>query len=172
MVIGVFFSEAGTRLLTYFSDCDPRLEEIRRDLIVTNNWSDEEFERVARRLKEYRYGIEIRKVDLGYLRDFLLGKREFLLRLLENPNLLEHESFTEVLLAVFHLVDECAARDDFKDLPETDYAHLAGDIRRAYTLLVHEWLAYMKHLKDAYPYLFSLAIRTNPFDLSASPIVR
>jgi hypothetical protein len=26
-------------------------------------------------------------------------------------------------------------------------------------------------LKDNYPYLFSLAMRTNPFDLSASPIV-
>jgi hypothetical protein len=33
-----------------------------------------------------------------------------------------------------------------------------------------EWLAYMKHLKHAYPYLFSLAMRTNPFEAEASPI--
>ena len=57
-------------------------------------------------------------------------------------------------------------------MPDTDYKHLSGDIKRAYTLLIHEWLDYMKHLKDNYPYLFSLAMRTNPFDRDASPIVR
>jgi len=39
-------------------------------------------------------------------------------------------------------------------------------------LLVHQWLDYMKHLKDNYPYLFSLAMRANPFDQDASPIVK
>jgi len=29
----------------------------------------------------------------------------------------------------------------------------------------------MEHLKVNYPYLFSLAMRTNPFDRDASPIV-
>jgi len=33
-------------------------------------------------------------------------------------------------------------------------------------------LAYMKHLKKEYPYLFSLAVRTNPFDPGASVEVR
>jgi hypothetical protein len=65
-----------------------------------------------------------------------------------------------------------SVRDDVKNLPETDLAHLAGDIRRSYRLLGHQWLEYMKHLKDNYPYLFSLAIRMNPFDREASPIVR
>jgi hypothetical protein len=40
-----------------------------------------------------------------------------------------------------------------------------------YELLAAQWLAYMKHLRDNYPYLFSLAIRTNPFDPDASPEV-
>lgn len=39
-------------------------------------------------------------------------------------------------------------------------------------LLAGEWLAYMGHLRESYPYLFSLAARTNPFDRNASPIVR
>ncbi len=55
-----------------------------------------------------------------------------------------------------------------KDLPDTDYEHLSGDLKRVYQLLVREWLSYMEHLKGAYPYLFSLAVRTNPFDSSAS----
>ena len=171
MVIGVFFSEMGTKLLMYFSDCDPGLDTIRNDLIVTNDWSEEEFMRVSKRLKNYNYQVEIQKVDLGNLRTFLIGEREFLLRLLENPYLLEHEAFTELLRAVLHLAEELSQRKDVKHLPETDYYHLAGDIKRAYVLLVHQWLEYMKHLKDNYPYLFSLAMRMNPFDEEASPLV-
>ncbi len=172
MVIGAFFSEIGTKLLTYFSDFDPKLDEIRKYLIVTNNWSEEEFLSVSKRLKKYDYGIEIQKFDLDGLRNFLLGKRDFLIRLLENPTLLEHESFTGLLQAVFHITEELDSREDVKALPAADYAHLAGDINRGYGLLVHQWLDYMKHLKDNYPYLFSLAMRTNPFDRTASSIVK
>jgi len=171
MVIGAFFSEVGTDLLIYFSDFDPKLDNIRKNLIVTNNWSEQEFSNVSKRLKNYNYSVEIQKVDLVHLRSFLIEKRAFLVRLLENPILLEHESFTELLRAVFHLTEELESRKDVKKLPDTDYAHLAGDIKRAYILLVYEWLDYMKYLKDNYPYLFSLAMRTNPFDQNASPIV-
>lgn len=172
MVIGVFFSEIGAGLVTYFSDFDPKLEKIKQELIVRPNWSEKEFSAVSKRLRGYHYGVEIQKVELEYLRDFLIAKRDFLLRLLENPNLLEHESFTELLRAVFHLTEELQGREDISQLPDSDYEHLAGDIKRAYVLLVQHWLDYMKHLKNNYPYLFSLAMRTNPFDQSASPIVK
>ena len=172
MVIGVFFSEVGTKLLTFFSDFDPRLEQIKKDLVVTKNWSEVNFINISRRLRNYDYGIDIKKVNLEHLRDFLITRRDFLLRLLENPTLLEHESFTEVLRAVFHMAEEFAARKDVKKLPDTDLEHIAGDIKRVYTLLVHQWLDYMKYLKDNYPYLFSLAMRTNPFDETASPVVK
>ncbi|HEA46916.1 MAG TPA: hypothetical protein ENH97_00700 [bacterium] len=172
MVIGAFFTEVGTRLLTYFSDLDPKLDKIRKELIVTNNWSDQEFLSVSKRLKNHDYGVEIQKVNLEDLCRFLTGKRNFLLRLLENPNLLEHETFTDLLQAVCHLTQELSYRKDFSQLPDTDYEHLAGDIKRVYILLVNEWLGYMKYLKKNYPYLFSLAMRINPFDQKASPIVK
>jgi hypothetical protein len=172
MVIGAFFSEVGTRLLTHFSDWDPKLDNIRKELVVTNDWSQEEFLGVSKRLRKYDYGIDIQRVDLEGLRKFLGSKLDFLLRLLENPTLLEHESFTDLLWAVFHLAEELAARDSFSRLPQTDYKHLAGDIQRIYVLLVHQWLNYMEHLKDNFPYLFSLAMRTNPFDQEASPILQ
>jgi hypothetical protein len=172
MVIGTFFSEVGTRLLTYFSDFDPHLDDIRKKLLVANDWTDQEFRDVSHRLRRYKYGIDINKVDLEHLRDFVVGKREFLVRLLENPTLLEHESFTGLLRAVFHMVEELESREDLKSLPDSDYQHLAGDMKRVYILLVSEWLDYMKHLKNNYPYLFSLAIRLNPFDLEGSPVVK
>src|SRR5262249_55930524 len=101
------------------------------------------------------------------LRDFLVGKREFLLTLMENPNLLEHEEFTDLLWAVFHLLEELQARKELAALPHTDLDHLTGDIRRVYCHLVIAWITYLHHLKTDYPYLFSLAVRTNPLNPSA-----
>lgn len=95
-----------------------------------------------------------------------------MLRLLENPALLEHESFTELLRAVFHFSEELERREKVTQLPDADYEHLAVDVKRAYTLLAQQWLDYVKYLKDNYPYLFSLAMRINPFDQTASPFVR
>jgi len=172
MVIGSFFSEVGTLLLTYFSDFDLELSTIRKHLIVTNNWSDEEFVAVSKRLRNYDYKVDIRRIDMEGLKGFLVSKRDFLLRLLENPALLEHETFTELLRAVFHFSEELERRERVTGLTDADYDHLAVDVNRAYTLLVQQWLDYVKYLKDNYPYLFSLAMRTNPFDQTASPFVR
>jgi hypothetical protein len=94
-----------------------------------------------------------------------------MVRLLENPLLLEHESFTDLLWAVFHLTEELDSRDSLEGLPGIDMEHLAGDAARAYERLTGQWLSYMEHLKKAYPYLFSLALRLNPFDPEASVFV-
>jgi hypothetical protein len=172
MVIGAFFSEAGTWLLKSMSVFDPESERIRKDLLKANELSEHDFLLLIKRVKSYDYRIDIKKGELEELRNFLIQKNDFFLRLLENPSLLEHESFTNLLWAVFHLAEELGYRKDVKKLPDTDYEHLAGDIKRVYALLVSEWLAHMKHLKHNYPYLFSLAIRMNPFNPDASPEVR
>jgi hypothetical protein len=171
MAIGTFFSEVGTDLIAYFSLFDPACRDIGKNLAMTKNFTDREFITVSERLKNYDCNIITEKKDLENVKRFLIGKREFLLRLLANPNLLEHDSFTNLLWAVFHLTDELAHRKDVKKLPEADYKHLAGDVKRAYVLLLSEWVDYMKHLKHNYPYLFSLAMRTNPFDANAQPEV-
>jgi hypothetical protein len=164
MVIGAFYSEVGTALLKLLSVYDMRYEAFHGNLIITGRWNDQDFARVRREMLSFDYHLNSRKKGLDTLSSFLLNKREFLLRLLENPNLLEHESFTDLLWAVFHLTEELSARTDLGKLPEQDHDHLSGDIKRAYILLVIEWLSYMNHLKVDYPYLFSLAVRTNPFN--------
>lgn len=171
MVIGAFFSAVGTKLLTYLSDVDPELEQIRQHLIVKDDWSEQEFSAVSQRLRKHDYSVDIDRVNLEELRSFLIEKKEILLRMLENPMLLEHESFTDLMRAVFHLSEELEARDYVTELPDRDSQHVANDIKRAYGLLVYEWLDYVKYLKGNYPYLFSLAMRINPFDLESSPLV-
>ena len=172
MVIGAFFSEVGTRLLGELAACDPGAERIRRELIVTGHWTKEQFGDAKRRILGYEYEIDSHCADLSVMRETLIVQREFLLRLLENPNLLEHDTFTSLLMAVFHLTDELASRSDVRELSEADLLHIAGDMKRVYVLLTAEWLDYMKHLHENYPYLFSFAMRTNPFDPSATPEIR
>ena len=172
MVIGTFFSEVGSGLLRSFLGFDRHGDRVRSELLVTGEWTGVQYGKVRKELRHYDYRIDVRRNDLNALKNFLAGKRDFLLRLLENPNLLEHETFTELLWAVFHLMEELEARDDVSQLSAPDSEHLAGDIKRAYVILLVEWLAYMKHLQSEYPYLFSLAIRTNPFDVHASASIK
>ncbi|MGZ7131677.1 MAG: hypothetical protein ACXVIX_11075 [Halobacteriota archaeon] len=177
MVIGIYFSEVGTALLKAFSHFDPNIESIRDELLVKDRWTTRDFSEASVRLKKHKYKLVYEKDDLKAiqflenLRSFLISERAFLLRLLENPNLLEQETFTDQLWAVFHLADELQYRTDLAHLPDGDYRHLAVDAGRAYSALTSEWLRYMAHLLKRYPYLFSLALRTNPFDPSASPII-
>jgi voltage-gated potassium channel len=172
MVIGVFFSETGTRLLRCFSAHDPAVGNIRSVLVVSDSWSDDDFSRAASALTTHAGTLDSRTVDLPKLKAFLSSRKDFLLSLFENPQIIEHEEFTPLLQAVFHLAEELSARKSLDGLPASDYAHLSGDISRVYRLLIPEWLVYMRHLKKHYPYLFSLAMRTNPFDADASVIVR
>ncbi len=168
MVIGTFFSEVGIKLLKSFAAFDLNSEKIRQALIVNDTWTPEQFIDVAKLLKRYDCSIESQRGDLAELKQSLTSKRDFLLRLLENPNLLEHETFADLLRAVFHRTEELNHRTDVRKLTKPDYDHLANDIKRAHLLLLSEWVDYMKYLKANYPYLFSLAIRVNPFDPSAS----
>ena len=62
----------------------------------------------------------------------------------------------------------CFISRKIKQLSDKDNMHITGDIKRVYTLLVSEWLDYMFYLRRQYPYLFSLAMRLNPFDESAT----
>jgi hypothetical protein len=172
MLIGVFYSEVGTKLLKKFSEKDPGIKEIRSALIVSDNWSEDDFKTAQAILKAHSYRIDSREFSLEELHTFFSDHKVFLLALLENPQLFEHDRFTDLLHAVFHLAEELVSRDRLVNLPEADYSHLNIDMTRVYSQLVIEWLTYMHYQKKKYPYLFSLAMRTNPFDEHASAIVQ
>jgi hypothetical protein len=73
--------------------------------------------------------------------------------------------------AVFHLAEELDHRTDLAAAPASDIAHLTGDVKRAYAATAVAWLDHAQHLQKRYPYLFSLLVRTNPLDPTASVVV-
>jgi hypothetical protein len=169
MVIGAFFSELGTPLLAVVVPAMTASPDIRRNLDLRASWKSDDFVRAAGYARSLKSGVDLNKLDLPALRDRLIAGRQFILRLLENPHLLEHDRFTDLLWAVHHLEEELAARSDLSNLHPADQAHLQVDILRALNALLSEWVMYTKHLKEDYPYLFSLVVRTHPFQDNPSP---
>lgn len=173
MIIGTFFSEVGLELLRRFYQFIPNADELAPALDISSAWTSKDFRSAIKKTQTFSFSTRIDSTSLAELRDFLSSKRDFLLRLLENPNLMEHDRFTDLLWAVFHLAEELAIRGDaIGDLPRADSEHLAGDIKRAYSMMAKEWIFYTSHLMQNYPFLFSLATRINPFSPSPSPIIR
>jgi len=171
MVVGAFFSEVGTGLLQRLLGCFANRNEIIRQFAIDQGWTHDDFKKAISKITSREDKSNCNNIDLEELRTFLLEKRSFLLRLLENPNLLEYEQFTDVLWAAFHLTEELEARPSMSGLPATDLQHINGDIERLYGRLASEWISYAEHLNLNYPYLFSLVARIHPFQEHPSPIV-
>lgn len=171
IILGIFFSEMGYHLLKLFSACDRDRQSVSDLVEIDMDWSGKKLAALAKRLDPSLLKVDIPRVNLNGLTQFLSDKHGFILSLLENPVLVEHIGFTELLLAVSHLSEELRSRASLDALPQTDLNHLAGDMNRGYALLVAEWLAYLIHLKLHYPYLYSLAVRKNPFNPNATPVI-
>jgi hypothetical protein len=168
MAIGTFFSEIGVDLIAHFISFDKSIDKMRSILADPQTWKEPDYGRIKKEIIRHENGIDSLNGDLKETKRILIGKRPFLLGLLQNQNLLEHESFTEMLWAIFHLTDELAHRKETSNLHEADSKHLTGDMKRAYQLIIVQWIDYLKHLAHDYPYLYSLAVRMNPFDAQAS----
>jgi len=172
MVVGAFFSEAGNQLLSSLLESFKNREEICAHLNLNAGWTRKDFQKAAQYADQLPAEIDYSKLDLLKLKNFLEDKRDFFLNLLGNPSLLEHDKFTDLLWAATHVDEELSARTSFEGLPESDIAHVGNDVRRMYDDLASEWVDYAEHLKNRYPYLFSLLVRTHPFQAAPSPVVK
>jgi hypothetical protein len=171
MVIGTFFSTIGTPLLAQPAESDTSVNSVKPRLVIGDDWRNEMFRDVQDYLNNYTCSVAITRINMETLRVYLVSHEDFT-QACRNPMVFEHESFTDLILALNHLTEEMKARGDFSTLPAPDKSHLSNDIRCVYSLVILEWLKYMEYLKIHYPYLFSLAMRKNPFDASASVIVQ
>jgi hypothetical protein len=163
VVISAFFSEAGTDILMILTSFSRNCDELRAKLDVQIDWTDSVFSKTVKFLEKADIQIECSAVKLGSLKALMKSKRGFLIRIIENPNLFEHDSFTDTLLSVYHVMEELIARSELEEAGGADIAHISNDVKRALKALLIQWVEYMRHLHAEYPYLYSLEIRKNPF---------
>ena len=171
VVAGVFFSELGERMLTSFNCAARDRDRLFRALGIKASWTLKEFKAADAFSKGISNEINVHQVDLEAIKVLLQENRPFLVLLLENPTLLEHDGFTDMVLSILHLADELIARNSLNNLPKNDINHIEVDINRAYSSTVAEWLEYMRHIKSDYPFLYSLYVRIHPFQENPSAII-
>lgn len=177
MLMSTFFSEVGNELINQLSTVN-KYKASTENLKSIKNWEDKDYENKLNELKSSTVdfsaidmGLEDREEFLENLRTLLVDKREFIINLINNPNLLEKEEFTGLINAILHLDEELEHRKDLALVSDSDFAHLNGDMQRVYSKLVYEWVYYLRYLNKQYPYMIALIIRTNPFDETASVYV-
>lgn len=162
VLISTFFTEVGSPVLASMSQFNKNHEElsqiVRNGELLKGNSSE-----IKKNVDSFKYDIYADPDKLCELACLLAEKKSFMLGLLENSNLLEHDSFTDMIWAVFHVADELQNRGDFSKLSKADIAHLSVDLKRAYPLLIQQWIGYMVYLSGEYPFLYDLAKRRNPF---------
>jgi len=171
MLIGMFFQELGVDLLGRLTECVENKEALQPHLDVDQSWTRRDYSNALAAVRGFDFRIDMSRIDLTALRDSVRSQGTLLMQLLANPNLVEHEEFSDLLWAVSHLEEELTARRTLDSLPQSDLEHLGGDVRRVYVRLTAEWLRYCQHLQSSYPYIFSILARTHPLQESPDPTV-
>lgn len=172
MIIGTFFTKIGNDLVSVVSEANTNKVQLA-DLKCIGEWDDKEYEEKLKALKGMEIEVDIdmdgpeRREFLEKVYNILNDNQTFLLSLINNSNLLEKDDFSALLLALLHLDEELDKRGKLTDITDADFKHLVGDIQRVYSLLIYQWIYYLRYLNRFYPYMISLAIRTNPFDCDA-----
>ena len=177
MLMSTFFSELGNDLIGQLSAVN-KYDADTQTLKSIKNWEEKDFDAKLDELKNASIDLqadiapEEREEFLENLRTLLVGKREFIINLINNPNLLEKEEFTGLINAILHLDEELEHRTDLALVNDADFGHLNGDMQRVYNKLVYEWVYYLRYLYKHHPYMIALIIRTNPFDEDADVYVK
>ena len=110
MLIGAFFSNVGTELLSRLSVWDPGIQYLRDNFGSQDSWSRLNVRGIEKIVARHSFDVSIDRPGLQTLHEFLARKQDFMMRLLENPSLLDHENVTNMLRAVFHFTEELAHR--------------------------------------------------------------
>lgn len=177
MIMSTFFSEIGNDLIGQLSSVNAHKADTNY-LESIKNWDDNDYKNKLKEIKNQSIpfkadvAAEDREEYLTNIRDLLINKREFIIGLLNNPNLLEKEEFSGLLTAILHLDEELEHRPDLSKVSDIDFNHLNGDMERIYNKLIHEWIYYLRYLNKHYPYMIALIVRTNPFDENADAYVK
>lgn len=163
MLIGVFYTDLGTMLLTELVKGDDNLNELINCNICSKKWDDASCNDLKKKLIEHNFKFDISHVDMDKIKNTLSINRDLITNLIMNENVHEHEGFTDALMSLLHLREELETRCCHK-LEDFELEHLAGDMADAYKNLSIEWCQYMNYLSKNYPKLFVKALINNPFD--------
>lgn len=157
MLVGLFFSDIGFILLKLIVVGDEKIRFLGLDF--------NDLKTSREKLNGHNHQVDFEKINYTELKELVIESREILTSLISNENILEHQTFADLLMSLMHLRDEIIF-SDHRELSKDDFIHLKGDLTRVYKNLTFDWVNYLTHLKIYYPYQYSGAIKFNPFSLA------
>lgn len=162
-LVGTFFTELGYELIRITTRFDKDCEKVKSELRTIENWDAAKKKSFIASAKNHKYCAPKGTEDLVIIKDLMFQKKDFMLELMSNSSLIEKDEFSDLLLAVNHILEEFRTRGEISTFDSADIGHLHVDVERAYRYLMASWVMYMTHLEKEYPYLHKLALRVNPF---------
>ncbi len=163
MIESIFFNETGSDLLRYLLRCDPGSAALCRAMHIDESWDLLQFEQAQRFADEYDFSVDPAQTDFFALHYHLETRHKYFLKVIENPALMDHEGFTDLILAMYHLWEELDFRTDLYQLSDRDRQTLCALTGQIYRLLTREWLLNVCYTKRHHESRFAVAVRTNPF---------
>lgn len=154
MLVGIFFTEVGGKLMHLIIDSDKDAKNY-----ITNF---EDLNNIKKCLNEYDYKVDMNNIDLCSIKNILLENNNLFVTLISNENVFQHQIFTDLLMSVVHLRDEIIVMEKDDNL-ELNINHLENDVIRVYKNISIQWISYLEYLNKSYPFLYNNAIRVNPF---------
>ncbi|MFR9070795.1 MAG: hypothetical protein ACLVIU_10585 [Paraclostridium sp.] len=154
MLVGIFFTEVGGKLMHFIIDADKDAKNY-----ITNF---EDLNKIKKSLYEYDYKVDMNYIDLCTIKNILVEHSNLFVTLISNESILQHQIFTDLLMSVIHLRDEIIFMEKDNEL-EPNINHLENDVIRVYKNISIQWISYLEYLQKSYPFLYNNAIRVNPF---------
>lgn len=164
MLVEIFYIELGNSLLKKFSNADKAVKQCVNTLQPNMKWDQDEFKVLKKAISGMSNTIDVAKLNIIEIYKLLNLNKPMLINMISNPALTENGTFSNTLIATFHLLDELSSRD-LEALSEEDLLHIKVDIERTYKGLAEDWVLYMEHLSKEYPFLYYSAIKNNPFNV-------
>jgi hypothetical protein len=154
MLVGLFFSDIGFVLLKLIVASDEKIKILELDF---NDLKSSRY-----KFNRHDHNSDFEKINFTELEKLVVGSRDILSSLISNENVLEHQTFADLLMSLMHLRDEIIFIEH-KEVTQDDWNHINVDLIRVYKNLTFEWINYLEHLKRFYPYQYKGAIKFNPF---------
>lgn len=154
MLVGIFFTEVGGKLMHLIIDSDKDAKNY-----ITNF---EDLNKIKKCLYEYNYKVDMNYIDLCAIKNILVEHNNLFVTLISNESILQHQIFTDLLMSVIHLRDEIMFMEKDKE-SGFNTNHLENDVIRVYKNISIQWISYLEYLSKSYPFLYNNAIRVNPF---------
>lgn len=168
MLVRLFYTKVGQDLLNIFVSSDAGIQNVRKACEIDMKTYEMDFRSAENAIEDHEHEVDMAKIDLNHLKSVLDDQENFLVNMISSPVLVEYDTFSDLLLSLFHLREELNMKlipENQLDMKAHHVEHLKVDINRAYRHLALEWVNYMKYLKDHYPFLYVTAITKNPYDI-------